>query len=119
MNTALKASAYEVTAATLRGVDSSGMIVVLCRICSMICSGEARGSDGWGEDCQGGVSNLESPRSCDSFPKLSSKDCLKKRPTQADPKHLASRPEKIDNARGDGYILLGHVRNHGLRSQLG
>jgi len=44
MNTALRASAYEVMAATLSGVGSPGMIAVLWRIRSMICGGKAQGS---------------------------------------------------------------------------
>ena len=113
MNTALRASAYEVTAATRRVVGSSGMIVVLWRIRSMICGGRTRGSAERAGDCESG-SHLESLRSRDPLPKLFREDSLKKRPAQADPKHLAGRPEKIGDTRSDGYVLLGYVRNHGL-----
>jgi len=114
MNTALRASAYEVMAAILRCVGSSGMIVVLWRIRSMVCGGKAQGSGERAANCKGSGSNLEGFGSCDPLPKLLRKDTLKERPAQADPEHLTGRPEKIRDASSDGNIRLGHVCDHGL-----
>lgn len=117
MNTAFRASAYDVTAATLWGVGSSGMIVALWRIRSMICGGGTRRSGERAGDGQGSGPNLKRSRSCDPPPKLLRKDGLKKRPAQADPEHLTGRPEEIRDTRRDSNVLLGHVRNHGLCDQ--
>jgi len=114
MNTALRASAYEVTAAILICVGSSGIIVVLWRIRSMICDCTVRGSAEQAGDCRGRGSNLDSPGYRDPLPKLFRKDCLKERPAQADPEYLSGCPEKIRDPGGDGDILSPHVCNDGL-----